>query len=205
MIDLGSRARWAAVLYGVGGALLPVLGLAVVVNAVIGPEVLLVRIVSGVLGALILLLSVRFWRTRNLRPRWLAIDHEGVRLVNEARKDLARIAWGDLAGVGLMTDEKARRRHRFGNILTSPMGSLMPTPVGVWLELYPASADAVARQPIMRNQWRMGAPRREGQQQRWLVYLCSDLGQAELPVGQLVRRWRPDLWRGHREGSLLFG
>lgn len=205
MIDLGARARWAAAVYGIGAVVLPVLGSALVVNAVVGPEVLPVRIITGVFGALIVLLCVGLWLGRNVRPRWLGIDHEGVRLVNKAGQNLARIAWADLAGVGVMTNEKARRRHRFGNGLTSPTGNRTPTSVGVWLELHPASTDAVTRHPSLRRQWLLGAPRQAGQQQRWLVYLCDDLGQAPLPVGEYVRRWRPDLWRGHREGSLLFG
>lgn len=193
MIDLGARPWWVVTLLRGGLVLLLAVGSACVVDAFVGPEPLAVRIIAGVFGALVLLLCLGLWQTRDARPRWLGIDHEGVRLVSRTGKNLARIAWSDLAGVGLMTNERRRGRQGWNRSVT------------VWLELYPVGADAVARQPALRNQWRLGAPRRAGQEHRWLVGLGDDLGRAPLPVGELVRRWRPDLWRGHRAGSLLSG
>lgn len=42
-----------------------------------------------------------------------------------------------------------------------------------------------------------------GEEQRWLVSLGDGQGQ-DFPIGEAVQRWRPQLWRGHRSGSLLF-
>jgi hypothetical protein len=76
--------------------------------------------------------------------------------------------------------------------------------VPIWLELFPSGPDAHRRHPELRTAWLLGQPRREGQEQRWLIGIGDGLGQAP-PVDEHVRRWRPGLWRGHREGSLLSG
>jgi hypothetical protein len=206
LIDLGSHKRSAAIVRILGYTMFAAFGLVCLADLVVGREALPVRHIAGGVGLLILLLGVGMLRTRNLRPRWLGIDHDGVRLVNRLGRDLVRVAWGDLAGVGLMTDEAARARHLFAANLESFSGlNRRLVSVSVWLELFPAGPDALRRHPELHNSWRLGAARRPGQQQRWLLRLCDDFGQAPLPVGERVQRWRPDLWRGHRAGSVLMG
>ena len=63
----------------------------------------------------------------------------------------------------------------------------------------------MARHPELRGAWRLGSGARLAHGPRWLLMLCDDLGQEPLPVGEHVRRWRPELWRGHQEGSAVFG
>lgn len=194
-------------LLAIGSVLTVLFVLGLLATLVAGPEPLPLRLAAGGVGVAIVVLALVAWWTRNHRPRWLAIDHEGIRLVSRTRRDLARIAWGDLAGVGLMTNEGARRRKLFAaSLQSSPTRWLSRRLVSVpiWLELHPAGPDAVRRQPGLRAAWQAGAPRRPGEAQRWLILIADGQGQV-LPVAEHVQRWRPDLWRGHREGSFLLG
>ncbi|WP_147254673.1 hypothetical protein [Pseudonocardia hierapolitana] len=76
--------------------------------------------------------------------------------------------------------------------------------VPIWLELYPADAQAVARHPELERAWTLGGVTAPGEERRWLVSLGDGQGQ-EFPVGEAVQRRRPRLWRGHRSGSFLLG
>lgn len=203
LIDLDARAGWATVLRPVGFLLLTAFGLVCVADLVIGREAWPVRLVAGAFGVLILLGLLGYWLTRDKRPRWLGIDYAGVRLVNGSGRDIHRFRWEELAGVGLMTDEAARRRHRFAATVRRTPPALVS--VSVWLELYPASPEVVQQHPELRGSWSLGAPRRPGQQQRWLFQIGRGFAVQTPPVGERVQRWRPELWRGHRAASVLFG
>lgn len=198
LIDLRVRTRGATVLLAVGAALGVVIGLGCVAALLFGPDDPAVRIAAGSTVLVVSLALLTVWRTRHRQVRRLGVDHEGIRLVDHRGRDLSRFAWGDLAGVGLMTNEAARRRLLFaGRLGTTPMPSTVWVPT--WLELHPAGPDAIRRHPELSAAWELG------RRQRWLVALGSGPGQSFEVVGEQVRRWRPELWRGHREGSVLFG
>lgn len=137
-------------------------------------------------------------RNRYRLVRWLAADHEGLRLLDRRRRDLARFAWGDLAGVGLMTDENARLRKRLAASAGGGVVRQAMVTVSMWLELWPASPDAVARQPHLRAAWALG---REECRRIWL---SDGLGQS-FALGEAVVRHRPEVWRGQRAGPASSG
>jgi hypothetical protein len=205
MIDLRARSREARVLLAIGCVLTVVFLLGLLVGAVDRSVPGPVRLVAGGVGVGFVVLITVVWRTRDRPSRWLAVDHEGIRLLDGRRRAIVRMAWGDLAGVGLMTDENTRHRRLMAASLDAvPRLSRRMVRVPIWLELYPAGPDAVRRHPELAVAWQAGRPRHPGDSQRWLIGLGDGLGQ-DVPVGEHVRRWRPDLWRGHRSGSLLFG
>jgi hypothetical protein len=113
-----------------------------------------------------------------LRPRRLVIDHDGIRIENGTRSDAFRLAWNELAGVGLLVKYGRRRRSLFPQVRTS-------------LELEPAD-DATRRQhPELDLAWRLG------RQQVWRVPLGPSL-RKPLPIAEALQYWRPQLWRGQR-------
>jgi hypothetical protein len=133
------------------------------------------------------------------------VDHEGIRVWDRRGRVLVRLAWTELSGVGVMTNEVSRgrqQRRARGDLV--PWVSRRMVRVPIWLELYPADADAVARHPELEWAWRLGAVKAPGEERRWLVILGDGQGQ-EFPIGEAVQRWRPQLWRGHRSGSFLLG
>jgi hypothetical protein len=159
-----------------------------------------VRSMVGGTCVLAVLAAAGVWWTVRTRLRWMGVDHEGLRLLNRRRAVLTRIAWTDLAGIGVLTNEAARRRR---TIMSRYVASV-PT----WLELFPAGRDALGRHPELHVAWRLGAPRRDGDEQRWLIAIGDGAGQFPRVGGQLaeqVKRWRPALWRGQRSGSPVFG
>ena len=172
---------------------------------VAGPEETAVRLIAGVAGLLIVLGYVWVLVSRRRRPSRLVVDHEGIRVWDGRRKVILRLAWTELSGVGLMTNEAGRRRQERDN-----RGDLVPwvsrrlVHVPIWLELYPADAQAVSRHPELEWAWSLGRLKAPGEEQRWLVSLGDGRGQ-EFPVGAAVQRWRPQLWRGQRSGSLMLG
>lgn len=197
-IDLGARDTESRLRLGVGAVLLVFLTVGLLATAVAGPEELWLRLTAGGVGLVLSTLLVAWWRSRAFRPRWLTVDHAGLRLVGPPtadgrRRDLVRVAWTEVAGVGVMVNERARARaatsRRIGHAT-------------IWLELYPTGPDAVRRHPELRTAWQRGRAVRPGQEQRWLIAL--GYGRT-VPVEEHVRRWRPELWRGQRDGSLLFG
>lgn len=205
MIDLAARTRESRVLLRIGVVVTVLFVLGLLATLVAGPESWPLRLGAGGVSLGIVALVGIVWRVRDRRPRWLGIDHEGIRLVNHKRRDLVRIAWGDLAGVGLMTNENARRRRLMSASLdTAAWLNRRMVSVPIWLELFPAGPDAVRRHPELAAAWEAGRPRRPGEQHRWMLPIGDGQGQA-FPVGEHVQGWRPDLWRGHRAGSFLFG
>lgn len=148
------------------------------------------RLVVGAVGGFLGLLVVGgTWILAGMRrARRLLIDHDGVKLDAGGSKPAFRLAWTELAGVGLRMDDTARRRALRRRAAAAS--------VIVALELIPADSEAVRRHPELRTAWRLG------RQRCWLVGLAAGPGDAP-PVGELVRRWRPELWRGERSGSLL--
>lgn len=122
------------------------------------------------------------------RTHRLTIDHDGVRL--DRGGPAFRLAWSEIAGVGLLvTDPGPPREHILRLVVRM-------RPVGAVLELVPADAEAVRRHPELRHAWRLG------RQRCWRVGLGMG-GDGPPPVGVLVTRHRPELWRGERPGSLL--
>jgi hypothetical protein len=155
------------------------------------------RVVAGVLagffGLLALLMSLALFDLR--RPRRLLIDHEGIGLDTGRRRPEFRLAWTEIAGVSLRLSDKrrrirARRYHRWFDLPPEA------TPIVAALELYPADAEAVRRHPELRRAWRLGGER------CWMFVITGGPG-APPPVGALVQRWHPELWRGEHSGSLL--
>ena len=196
MIDLrGLNGRWlllgAPILWGLSVAVV----VAVVRGDVDGGPV--ARVVAGVLGGcfglLALVVSLALFDLR--RPRRLLIDHEGIRLDTGRRTPEFRLAWTEIAGVSLRLSDKRRRIHAR---LHHQWFDLPPeaTPIVAALELYPADPEAVRRHPELRRAWRLGGER------CWLFVIAGGAGGPP-PVGALVQRWHPELWRGERSGSLL--
>ena len=204
-IDLTTRSRKARVLLTIGMAFLVLIAAGCLASLVAGPEAMPVRLIAGAAGLLIVLILVGAVAVRRRRPHRLLVDHEGIRVFDGRGKAVVRLAWTELAGVGVMTNEFARARQRFAAAVDGdlPRG-LRLIAVPIWLELFPAGPDAVARHPELQHAWSIGAGAAPGEEQRWLVMIGDGRGQ-EFPIGEAVRRWRPDLWRGNRSGSLLFG
>lgn len=109
----------------------------------------------------------------------------------------ARFAWADLAGVGLMTNENALRRRRSSAALDRGVVLMATATVPIWLELWPAGTDVVARLPGLGASWELGRGR------CWRIWLSDGLGQSF--ALEAVARHRPGLWRGQRAGSALLG
>lgn len=133
------------------------------------------------------------------RPRRLVIDHEGIRVDRDRRKPEFRVAWTELAGVGLIRDDRHRqwkaRRHR-----AAPLENVPPGLVSVMmaLELVPTGPDAVRRHPELARAWLLG------HKETWRVLLTTGPGEP-LPIAGALWRHRPDLWRGERSGPVLLG
>lgn len=197
-IDLTARNGTSRILLAVGSLLTAFFTVGLLATLIVGREGIGLRLVAGGVGIGLVLLFVALWWTWNRRPAALVMNHEHLLLTDRRERTITRVAWTDLRGVGVMTNEGARRRQRSG-WLDRRMVS-----IPIWLELYPAGRDARRRHPELRRAWMMGRPRREDQEQRWLIGIGDGLGQAP-PVGEHVRRWRPHLWRGHRDGSFLSG
>lgn len=205
MIDLRARTRGHAIASALGPYLLTAFALVLLADLFVGRESMTVRIVAGVAGALILLVLLAGLLARNRAPRWLRIDHEGLRIMNRGHRDIARFTWPELAGVGMMTNERMRR-VRLTDVsweLLAPVRRRLVS-VPVWLEVFPAGPEDVRRHPELAVALALGTRRDPGWEQRWVFVIGDGRGQ-DLPVGEHVRRWRPDLWRGHRSGSALFG
>jgi hypothetical protein len=204
-IDLGSRARSTRLVRSIGHVLTLLVAAGCLASFLAGPEETAVRWIAGAAGLLIVLLYASALVTRRRRPSRLEVDHEGIRVWDGRGTVVVRLAWTELSGVGVMTNEAGRRRQ-----LRRTRGDLVPwlsrrmILVPVWLELYPADADAVARHPELRAAWSLGRPRGRGEEQRWLVSVGDGQGQL-LRIAEAVQRWRPQVWRGHRSGSVLFG
>ena len=203
-IDLGSRppsttARWI----GHVSALLVAAGC--LATLVAGPEGMAVRLLAGAVGLLIVLLYLCVLVSRSPMPARMVVDHEGIRVWSARGKVVVRLAWTELSAVGVMTNEAALRRQLRGTRNdVAPWVTRRIAAVQVWLELYPADAEAVALHPELEWAWTLGRLRAPGEEQRWLVTLGAGQGQL-LRVAEAVQRWRPQLWRGHRAGSALFG
>jgi hypothetical protein len=196
VIDLRRmNGRWLLL----GAPILWVLSVVVVVAVVRGgvdggPAARVVAgVLGGFLGLLALVMSLALFDLR--RPRRLVIDHEGIRLDTGRRAPAFRLAWTEIAAVSLRLSD---RRRRIRAQLYHRWFDLPPemTPIVAALELYPADAEAVRRHPEMRSAWRLGGER------CWLLALSGGAG-APPPVGALVQRWRPEVWRGEHSGSLL--
>jgi len=204
-IDLTARTRTARVLRSIGFGLTLLFAAGCLASLVAGPETLAVRLVAGAVGLLIVLLLAVAAAGARSRPHRLFVDHKGIRVVDRRGRDLVLLAWAELAGVGVMTNELARRRQLLAAGFDEvPWLSRRMVAVSIWLELYPADADAVARHPELHPAWVLGAGTAPGEERRWLVSLGDGHGQ-EFPIGEAVQRWRPELWRGHRSGSFLLG
>jgi hypothetical protein len=201
-IDLTARTRTASVLRSIGFVLALLVAAGCLASFVAGPESLPVRLIAGAAGLLIVLVFALAVVTRRRLPSRLVVDHEGIRVLNRRGRALVRLAWTELSGVGVMTNEVALRRQRLADSL-SGVGPRMAS-VSIWLELYPADADAVARHPELHWAWGLGGGTAPGEEQRWLVRIGDTLGQ-DFPIAEAVQRWRPQLWRGHRSGSFLLG
>jgi hypothetical protein len=202
-IDLTARTRTARVLRSIGYVFALLVAAGCLASFVAGPEEMAVRLIAGAAGLLIVLLFAWAAVARRRMPSRLVIDHEGIRVLNPRGRFLVRLAWTELSGVGVMTNEAAlRRQQRSARDL--PWVGRRLVSVAIWLELYPADADAVARHPELHWAWGLGSRTAPGEEQRWLVRIGDTAGQ-EFPIGEAVQRWRPQLWRGHRSGSVLFG
>jgi hypothetical protein len=154
------------------------------------------RVVAWALGGLFALIVVlglaQLPRLR--RPRRLVIDHEGIRVEGGARRSEFRLAWTELAGVGLVVDDRRRRRrarshHRVVGVAPDMIG------VTVGMELVPVDDAARRRHPELARAWWVG------RRQMWRIMLTAGPGDP-LPVGPELQRHRPELWRGQRSGSL---
>ncbi len=199
LIDLRARTTQATVLQSVARAVGVVVVFGCLLAVYQGSDSPGVRIAMGVFAFVMIALVLYVAWNRNRMIRWVAVDHEGIRLLDRRRRDHARFAWGDLAGAGLMTNEAARRRHMMAaSLRSSDVVRRALVSVPIWLELWPASPDAVSRQPQLRAAWELG------RKECWRIWLSDGLGQT-FALGESVARHRPELWRGQREGSALFG
>ena len=203
-IDLTARTRTARVLRLIGSVLALLIAAGCLASFVAGPETLTVRLIAGAAGLLIVLVFVWGLASRPQLPGRLVVDHEGIRVLNRRGRFLVRLAWTELSGVGVMTNEAARRRQLSDARDGMPWVGRRMVSVSIWLELYPADADAVTRHPELNRAWALGRRGAPGEKPRWLVWLSDGHGQ-DLAIGEAVQRWRPRLWRGHRSGSVLFG
>jgi hypothetical protein len=204
-IDLTARARSTRVAWWFLHTLTLLVTAGCLASLVAGPEHIVVRLIAGAFGLVVVLLYVVVWAGRHRVPARMAVDHEGIRLRNGHGKVILRLAWTELSGVGVMTNEVSRYwQQRDARIdLVTRWVSQHTIRVPIWLELYPANAEAVARHPELEWAWTLGRFRADGEEQRWLVSLGDGRGQS-FPVGDLVQRWQPHLWRGHRSGSIFF-
>jgi hypothetical protein len=204
-IDLTARTRSTQVARAIVHGLTLLVAAGCLASFVAGPEEPAVRLIAGVASLLIVLLYAWVLHTRRRLPARLVVDHEGIRVLDGRGRKLVRLAWTELSGVGLMTNEVSRRRQlrRTRDDLV-PWVSRRIVLVPIWLELYPADAEAVARHPELEWAWALGGVRAPGEEHRWLVRLGDGQGQ-RFPIGAAVQRWRPQLWRGHRSGSFLLG
>ena len=204
-IDLRARTRSTRVVLSIGHVLALLVAAGCLASFVAGPEETAVRLIAGAAGLLIVLLYVWALVSRRRRPSRLVVDHEGIRVWDGRGKVIVRLAWTELSGVGVMTNEASRRRQE-----RDARGDLVPwvsrrmVLVPIWLELYPADAEAVSRHPELEWAWRLGAVKAPNEEQRWLVNVGDGQGQ-QFPIAEAVQRWRPQLWRGHRSGSFLLG
>jgi hypothetical protein len=203
-IDLTTRTRTARVLRSIGYVLALLIAAGCLASFVAGPEEMAVRLIAGAAGLLIVLVFALAVAVRRRVPSRLVVDHEGIRVLNGRGRKLVRLAWTELSGVGVMTNEVARRRKLMTAGDGMPWVSRRLVSVSIWLELYPTDADAVARHPELNWAWALGGGLAPGEERRWLVRLSDGHGQ-DFPIGEAVLRWRPQLWRGHRSGSWLFG
>jgi hypothetical protein len=201
-IDLTARTRTAGILRSIGYVLALLVAAGCLASFVAGPEEMVVRLIAGGAGLLIVLAFGWAVAVRRQRPSRLVVDHEGIRVLTRGGRALVRLAWTELSGVGVMTNQVALSRQRLGASLRGGIRAIQS--VSIWLELYPADANAVARHPELHWAWGLGKGAAPGKEQRWLVRIGDTLGQ-DFPIGEAVQRWRPQLWRGHRSGSLLFG
>jgi hypothetical protein len=201
-IDLSARTPFARVKRFIGHLLALLIAAGCLASFVAGPEETAVRLIAGAAGLLIVLGYAWAVFSRRRLPRRMVVDHEGIRVRDGRGKVIVRLAWTELAGVGVMTNQVALFRKRLADNLTGGGSAL--NSVQIWLELYPADADAVARHPELRWAWGLGRGTAPGEKQRWLVRIGDTLGQ-DFPIGDAVERWRPGLWRGHRSGSLTLG
>jgi hypothetical protein len=201
-IDLTARTRSARVKRLIGFVLVALIAAGCFASSIAGPEEPAVRIIAGAVSLLIMLGFALFWRLRQWMPTRLVVDHEGIRVLSRRKRPLVRLAWTELSGVGVMTNQFSLWRQQQADRLE--IGPRMAA-VSIWLELYPADAAAVARHPELRGAWELGrGGAAVGEQQRWLIRIGDTLGQ-EFPIGDAVQRWRAHMWRGHRSGSVLFG
>ncbi|MBN9099142.1 MAG: hypothetical protein J0I49_13660 [Pseudonocardia sp.] len=156
-----------------------------------------IGVIGGVLAVVFLLCLVALPGV--LRTRRLVIDHEGVRLERGGRRPEWRVAWTELAGVGLVRNDRERQRiaRRFR---ANPLGNVPPGVVAVTVsvELVPTGTEAVRRHPEMARYLRLGHG------EAWRVPLIVSMGEP-LPIADALRRRRPDLWRGERSGPALLG
>jgi hypothetical protein len=201
-IDLRARTRSARILRSIGHVLALLVAAGCLASFVAGPEEMAVRLIAGAAGLVIALLYVWAVFFRRGLPRRMVVDHEGIRVLDGRGRKLVRLAWTELSGVGVMTNQVALFRKRFADSLDGVGPSAAS--VSIWLELYPADADAVARHPELNRAWGLGKGTAPGEKQRWLVRIGDTLGQ-DFPIGDAVERWRPGLWRGRRSGSLTLG
>jgi hypothetical protein len=204
-IDLTARTRSTHVARAIVHTVTLLVAAACLASLVAGPETTAVRFIAGAVGLLIVLVYAGAVLSRRRRPHRLLVDHEGIRVWDGRGKVVVRLAWTELSGVGLMTNEVARsRRTRQADADPVPWVSRRVVLAPIWLELFPADAAAVARHPELRWAWDLGQLRAPTEERRWVVPLGDGQGQ-DVPVGEAVQRWRPHLWRGQRAGSLLFG
>lgn len=194
MIDLRRMSgRWLLIAATILWALTALVVVAAVRGEVHGGPA--ARVVAGVLGGCLglfaLVVSLGLFELR--RPRRLVINHEGIHLDTGRRRPVFRMAWTEIAAVSLRLSDRRRRIAQ----LYGWWGDLPEmTPIVAALELYPADAEAVRRHPELHAEWRLGGER------CWLITLAGGPG-APPPVGVLVQRWRPELWRGEHSASIL--
>lgn len=203
-IDLTARAGSGLVVRSISVALALLFAAGCLASFVAGPEEMAVRLVAGAVGLVIVLVVALAVAARRRAPARLVVDHEGIRVLPRRGPALVRMAWTELSGVGVMTNEVALRSKRLGARLRAGAGADAAVSVPIWLELYPANPDAVARHPELHGAWSLGSRTAPGEEQRWLFHIGDTLGQ-EFPIDEAVQRWRPQLWRGNRSGSVLFG
>lgn len=174
-----------------GGALY-----AVATDAVLGPPVnrVVAAVIGGVFGLCTLLAATRYRAIG--RARRLVIDHAGIRVETERRADRFRLAWTELAGVEVVVSDRrrrqARRRHDVGDLPPDLVA------VSLFLDMEPVDGEAVRRHPELQRAWTIGGRR------SWRVWLGTAFGDPPGVAAALEQR-RPDLWRGQRSGSGLFG
>jgi hypothetical protein len=204
-IDLTARPRSTRVAWWIVHTITLLVTAGCLASFVAGPEHIVVRMLAGAFGLMVVLLYVVVWGGRHRVAARMVVDHEGIRLRNGHGKVILRLAWTELSGVGVMTNEVSRywQQRDARNDLVTRWVSRRTVRVPIWLELYPANPEAVKRHPELELAWKLGQLRATGEEQRWLVSIGDGRGQS-FPIGEAVQRWRPQLWRGHRSGSIFF-